>query len=79
LTESDLLTPESFEKLVEDLVYESDDQLSYVEAVVEICENRGMEVESVTGILTAALKSKLESGFMRLHMLPQKAQLPEEW
>lgn len=74
-----LLTPQEFEKHVESYVYDSDDSLSYVEAVVAVCEDLDLEVEAVPGILTATLKAKLESNFMDLNLLPKKARLPEDW
>lgn len=76
---NEILTPETFEKLVEQVVYDGFDEISYIDAVIKICEERGMEVESAAGILTADLKSKLQTNFMDINMIPKKGQLPIDW
>jgi hypothetical protein len=73
-----LMTAEEFEKIINDMIYESDDQISPLDAIVEFCEQRGIEIESAASMLTANLRVQVEDEFMKLHMLPHRATVPME-
>lgn len=73
-----LMTPVEFERHVEALVYDADDQITYVDAILQICKDIGMEEESAALILTPSLKAKVEMDFMNRKMLPQRGVLALE-
>jgi hypothetical protein len=54
---------------IEELVYMKD--ISYVEAVVEYCEDNGIEIESAAKLVSGVLKSKIQLEGEELHLLPK--------
>lgn len=64
----------SFAKEIEKLVAETD--LNYIEAIVEYCNQTGMEIEVASTLINNNLKSKIENDAQDLNLLPKTARLP---
>ena len=45
--------------------------LSYIDAVVNLCENNGIEIEDVKKFLSTSVKERIEVEAMRLNFLPK--------
>jgi hypothetical protein len=46
------------------------DKVKYSEAIIEICNELGIEAEDIAGIIPAPLKEKLRNEAMDFHQLP---------
>jgi hypothetical protein len=71
------VSPVSSEKItqyIQHLVTEK--RISYLEAVIVLCEQRGWEPELVAPYLGDAVKSKLAEDAQRLHYIPRQPALP---
>lgn len=69
-----LLTPQIFEDLIEDIVWDKD--ISYVEAMLHYCDQNSVEPEDITKLINRTLKQKIEFDAMRDGLLPKASQLP---
>lgn len=63
-----------FEQTIETMV--SDMGINHIEAIVEYCESRSIEVEVITSLISKSLKSKLTLTAQSLNYLPKKGKLP---
>lgn len=61
------LTKEIFTKDIEDLVLTT--ELNYIDAIVEYCERKGIEVESVSKLISKPLKEKIRYQATELNYL----------
>lgn len=68
-----LLTKTSFTQLVEDLVHK--EKMTYIEAIIHICEERGIDPSDVGKLVTPAIKAKLEVEGMASNLLPKSNSL----
>lgn len=68
-----LLTKASFTQIVEDLVRK--EQMTYIEAILHLCEERGIDPSDVGKLVTPAIKSKLEAEGMAANLLPKSNSL----
>ena len=68
-----LLTKASFTQIVEDLVHK--EQMTYIEAILHLCEERGIDPADVGKLVTPAIKSKLEVEGMAANLLPKSNSL----
>ena len=50
--------------------------LSHMEAILEHCEQTGLEVEVAAALVNASLKAKLENEAVALRFLPKSNKLP---
>lgn len=50
--------------------------LEYIEAIVEYCEQTGLDVESAATLLTPAIKSKIAEEAVTFKMIKPFARLP---
>ena len=67
-----LMSPDDITKFsleIEEAVYMKD--ISYIEAIVDYCDNTGLEVESAAKLISGVLKSKVEKEAQNLHLLPK--------
>jgi len=69
----DFLNRSEFTKLVEKAV--RDDHMTYMDAVLNICDKNSIDPEDVKKFIGAQLQSKLEVEAMDLNLLPKKATL----
>jgi len=61
------ISKDSFAEEIEDMVL--DTKMSYIEAIVEYCEEKGIEVESVSKLISKPLKEKLKYEATELNYL----------
>lgn len=67
------LTKSEFSKLVEKNVL--DKRMSYMEAVLMVCEDHGIDPEDVRKFVSAPIQEKIEGEAMRLNLIPRSNEL----
>ena len=74
--ESKFLTPQKFAMEIEKIV--SEEELNYIDAICHYCEKNGLEIESVTKLVSKPLKEKLKFDAMELNFMKKtsRARLP---
>lgn len=68
-----LLTKASLTQLVEQLV--KDEHMSYIEAVLHICEERSIDPADIGKLIGPTIKSKIEAEGMAANLLPRSNSL----
>jgi hypothetical protein len=68
--EENFLTKAKFSKLVERTVIEK--RLSYMDAIVWLCEEHNIEIEDCRKFINPIIKDKLEAEARRLNFLPRQ-------
>ena len=70
------ISKERFAEEIEALVLNT--KMNYIEAIVEYCETKGIEIESVSKLVSKPLKEKLKCEAMELNLLKRTshAKLP---
>jgi hypothetical protein len=71
--EENFLTKSKFSKLVERTVIEK--RLSYMDAIVWLCEQHSIEIEDCRKFISPIIKDKLEAEARRLNFLPRTNEL----
>ena len=71
-----VLNKKRFNKMVEDCVRRKG--LSYIDAIVHICEENNLEIEDMKKYIAGPIKSKIEVEAQNLHYLPKGNELPFE-
>lgn len=74
--EENFLTKAKFSKLVEKTVFEK--RLSYMDAIVWLCEEHNIEIEDCRKFINPIIKDKLEAEARRLNFLPRTNELSFE-
>ena len=74
MIEEKFLNKSKFTEIVEETVIEK--QLSYMDAVLYICEMNSIDLEDVKKFISPIIKGKIEAEAMALNFLPKQAQLP---
>ncbi len=74
--EPEFMTKPKFRKLVDGTVRRHN--MTYMDAVIHVCEENGIELEDVKRYVNVVLKGKLEAEAMSLNFLEKNAQLPSE-
>lgn len=69
-----MLTKARFTKMIEDTVIMK--RLSYMDAIIDLCEKNSLEVEDVKKYISDPIKEKLEAEAMKLNFLPRSSTLP---
>lgn len=72
--EIDVLTKKKFETIVETTVRFT--RLSYLDAIIYICEENELEVVDIAKYISPVIKNKLEAEARSLNFLPRQSQLP---
>lgn len=72
--EDKFLNKQRFSMLIEETVIK--DKISYMDAIIEVCEMNGIELEDVRKFVSPAIKDKLEAEARRLNYLPKVNELP---
>ena len=74
--ESKFLTPQKFAMEIEKIVAE--EEFNYIDAICYYCEINGLEVESITRLISKPLKERLKWDATRLNFMKatSKAKLP---
>jgi replication initiation and membrane attachment protein DnaB len=70
----DFMTKARFSKMVESTVINK--QLSYMDAIIHLCEQYQIEIEDCKKYVSPVIKQKLEVEAMRLNFFPQGNELP---
>ena len=71
--EDQFLTKPKFSKLVEETVLTK--KLSYMDAIIHICEENSIELEEVRKFISPIIKDKLEAEARKLNYLPRTNEL----
>ena len=66
--ESKFLCAAKFSQIIEEIVKTNDD-MNYIDAIVFYCEENGLEVDSVTKLISKPLKEKLKCDAINLNFL----------
>lgn len=74
MIETEFLTKSKFSKMVEKTVLSH--RLSYIDAIVHLCDQNKIEMEDVNKFINSTLKEKIEAEAMRLNFLPKANALP---
>ena len=69
-----LNTSKSFTIEIENIAKEK--QITHMEAVLWYCKDQGIEPDTVSNLISKALKQKIEANARDLNFLPRQAQLP---
>lgn len=70
---SKFLTKSEFSKLVEKTVLEN--KLGYMDAVLMVCDDHGIDPEDVRKFVSAPIQEKIEGEAMRLNLIPRTNEL----
>lgn len=71
-----MMTKNKFTKIVEEFVRESD--MSYIDAIINFCEDNNLEFEDIRKYISDPIKSKLEVEARKLNYFPRMNELPLE-
>tara|TARA_R110002153_G_scaffold55522_10_gene154084 strand:+ start:728 stop:955 length:228 start_codon:yes stop_codon:yes gene_type:complete len=74
MIETEFLNKAKFTKMVEEAVYKK--RLSYIDAIVHICDETNIEPEDVNRFITSIVKDKIEAEARSLNYLPKQNTLP---
>lgn len=74
MEDKQFLTKTKFAKLIEKVV--SQDKLSYMDAVIHLCDKHEVELEEVRKFISPVIKGKIEAEAMNLNFLPKGNTLP---
>jgi len=69
MLEAEFLTKSRFGKMVEQTVLQ--DRLSYIDAIIYICESNEIEIEDVAKFINPVIREKIEAEAQRLNYLPK--------
>jgi hypothetical protein len=72
--EKQFLTKTKFARLIEDVVHKRN--VSYMDAVIEVCQSNEVDVEDVRKFITPIIKDKIQAEAMTLNLLPRQNTLP---
>ena len=68
------MSKKKFTRMVEDAVKKK--SLTYMDAVVHLCEDNQLEIEDVKKYITTSIKEKIELEAMNLNFLAKNETLP---
>lgn len=75
MSEENFLTKTKFSRLVEECV--KDKRISYMDAILDICESNNIEPEDVRKFVSPIIRGKLEAEAMSLNLLPRTNAIDE--
>ena len=73
-SENNFLSKKKFTKMIETLVKTK--SLSYMDAVIYLCDENNMELEDVKKFISLNIKERIEAEAMNLNFLPKGNTLP---
>lgn len=76
MLEIDFMNRASFTKLIEDVVHIKN--MTYLEAILHMCEEQGIDPEDVKKFISPVIKNKLEAEAISLNLLPRQNTLTFE-
>lgn len=71
-----MLNKKRFNQMVEDCVRHK--RLSYMDAIIHLCEENNIEIEDIKKYVTGPVKAKVEAEAQKLNFLPKGNELPFE-
>lgn len=74
MIETKILNKTKFSKMVEEIVHKKN--LSYIDAVVHLCDDTNIDPEDVAKFISNILKDKIEAEARNLNYLPRQNTLP---
>lgn len=74
MEEKQFLTKVKFARLIEETV--SSSRISYMDAVISVCEEQNVELEEIRKFITPIIKDKIQAEAMKLNFLPKQNTLP---
>jgi hypothetical protein len=74
MEEKQFLTKVKFARMIEDTVVSS--RMSYMDAVISVCEEQNVELEEIRKFITPIIKDKIQAEAMKLNFLPKQNTLP---
>ena len=74
MIEQKFMNRATFTKMVEEAVFKK--KMSYIDAVVHVCEHQGIEPEDSKKFISPVIKDKLEGEAISLNFLPRQNTLP---
>jgi deferrochelatase/peroxidase EfeB len=74
MVDQEFLTKNKFSMMVEDTVRSK--RLSYMDAIIHICEENEMELDDIRKFISQSIKDKVEAEAMKLNFLPKQNTLP---
>lgn len=72
--EDNFLNKQKFSMLIEETVLNN--RLSYMDAIIDVCEKHFIDLEDVRKFVSPAIKDKLEAEARELNYLPKLNSLP---
>tara|TARA_R110000868_G_scaffold30953_4_gene113894 strand:+ start:6654 stop:6884 length:231 start_codon:yes stop_codon:yes gene_type:complete len=69
-----MLTKQKFTRMIEDTVQSH--RLSYMDAIIHLCEKNNMEIEDIKKYISDPIKEKVEAEASKLNFLPRGNELP---
>ena len=73
----DFLSKSKFSKMIEEAVVQK--KLSYMDAILDICEKNNIEPEDVRKFVSPIIRDKLEAEAMSLNLLPKTNSLDDSF
>ena len=73
----EFLTKSKFSKMIEEAVVQK--KLSYMDAILDICEKNDIDPEDVRKFVSPIIKDKLEAEAMSLNLLPKTNSLDDSF
>tara|TARA_B100000614_G_C14535919_1_gene488361 strand:- start:282 stop:518 length:237 start_codon:yes stop_codon:yes gene_type:complete len=73
----DFLSKSKFSKMIEESVVQK--KLSYMDAILDICEKNDIEPEDVRKFVSPIIRDKLEAEAMSLNLLPKTNSLDDSF
>lgn len=67
---TELLTKDMFQQMLTDIMIQK--KIGYIDAILEICESRKLDVESINDLIDAKTKLKIKSEATSLRLLKKK-------
>ena len=69
LIDDNFMDKNKFSMTIENIVKDSNKTLNYIDAIVDFCEAKDLEVESVVKLIAPSLKEKIKAEATRLNYI----------
>ena len=69
LIDDNFMDKNKFSMTIENIVKDSNQTLNYIDAIVDFCESKDLEVESVVKLIAPSLKQKIKAEATRLNYI----------
>ena len=74
LIDDNFMDKNKFSMTIENIVKDSNQTLNYIDAIVDFCESKDLEVESVVKLIAPSLKQKIKAEATRLNYIKKTNQ-----